>query len=143
MLHLIKLSVGPDSLDDLKQWQIGRLKQLKAAGRKPQLTHITRHKPKRDAELLDGGSIYWVIKGRIVARQRLLGFRPAVKNHTPHCALVYDAKLIPVHPRPHRAFQGWRYFKPADAPRDLLQRDDIDETLPEDMRRELAEFGVI
>ncbi len=76
----IKLSVGPDSLDDLKQWQAGRLKQLKAAGKKPQLTHVTRHKPKRDAELLDGGSIYWVIKGRIVARQRLLGFRSAMKE---------------------------------------------------------------
>jgi hypothetical protein len=141
-LHLIKLSVGPESLSDLVEWQEGRLKQLKKVGKKLELIHVTRHKPKREEEVLAGGSIYWVIKGRIVARQKLLEFRNIRKGDSTYCGLVYDPKMIPVDPRAHRAFQGWRYFKPADAPRDLSKRE-ADHALPEDIQRELAEFGVL
>ncbi len=142
MIHLIKLSVGPESLAELKSWQAKRLKALKAAGKKPFLMHVTRHKPKREEELLDGGSIYWVIKGRIVARQKLLELRTVTRNDIKCCGLVYDKRMVAVHTHPHRAFQGWRYLKAADAPRDLTERE-IDENLPEDVRQELAMFGVL
>ena len=72
--------------------------------------------------LLDGGSIYWVIKGQIAVRQRLLELRAVTRNGVPHCALVLDKTLVPTERRFHRAFQGWRYFDPKDAPRDLKRR---------------------
>ena len=141
-IHLIKLSVGPESLDDLAARQKQRLKEMKAAGKKAELVHITRHMPKRAAEVLDGGSIYWVIKGWIVARQRLLELRPLKRDGLPHCGLVYDKKLIPVEWRQKRAFQGWRYLDPKDAPPDRNARDGND-SLPPDLRRELADLGLL
>ncbi|NDF12173.1 MAG: DUF1489 family protein [Proteobacteria bacterium] len=138
-LHLIKLSVGPESLLDLEAWQKQR---LKAKGKKPELMHITRHMPKRAAEVLDGGSIYWVIKGFICARQRILELRPLTVDGVAHCGIVYDKRMIRVVPRPHRAFQGWRYFDPKDAPQDLV-KGTIDENLPEELLRELTELGLL
>jgi hypothetical protein len=141
-LHLIKLSVGPESLSDLANWQAQRLRGKKRKGETPELIHITRNTPKRAAELLAGGSIYWVIKGFICARQRLLELRPLVRNGTPHCGLVYDKELVRVKLRPHRAFQGWRYLESKDAPPDLAKGQGED-TLPEDMRRQLTELGLL
>ena len=69
--------------------------------------------------MLDGGSLYWVIKGQIAARQKLKELRAVKRNGVPHCGLVYDKELIPVSPRPRRAFQGWRYLDDKDAPPDL------------------------
>ena len=92
--------------------------------------------------MLDGGSLYWVIKGRIAARQRLLELRPVTRDGVPHCGLVYDRTLIPVHPRPRRAFQGWRYLNPEDAPPDLSTGDDIQD-MPEDMRNALTDLGLL
>ena len=140
-LHLIKLSVGPETLSDLAGWQKQRLKEKWQKGQKPELMHITRHTPKRAEEVLAGGSIYWVIKGFICARQRLLEFRPLIRDGIPHCGLVYDKKIIRVHPRPYRAFQGWRYFDPKDAPPDLTTKGAED--LPDAMLRELAELGLL
>ena len=117
-VHLIKLSVGPESLSDLANWQKQRLAEKKRKGQKPELMHITRHKPKRAEELLDGGSIYWVIKGRIVARQKMLELRTIKVDGVEHCGLVYDKKLIKVHPHPRRPFQGWRYLEVKAAPPD-------------------------
>lgn len=139
-LHLIKLSVGTDSLDDLKSWQKEWLKQQKSAGKKPELIHVTRMTPKRMDELLDDGSIYWVVKGWIVARQKLLDFRETKKNGVPHCAIVYDKKIIPVQMRQHRAFQGWRYLATKDAPKDSAAGSDA---LPEHLRKELAALGLL
>lgn len=141
-IHLIKLSVGPESLADLESWQAQRLKELKRAGRKPELIHITRQTPKRAAELLDGGSIYWVIKSWICARQKLLELRPMVRDGVPHCGLVYDAEMVRVKPVPRRAFQGWRYLEADDAPADIAKGTGI-EDMPEKMRRELAELGLL
>ena len=141
MLHIIKLCVGCDSLAELAQWQEARLKQTRAKGQKPQLVHVTRMTPKRADEVLDGGSLYWVIKGHIAARQKLLAFRAVKKNGIPHCGLVYDKTLVPVVARPRRAFQGWRYLEAADAPADLADGESAD-LLPAAMAGELAKLGL-
>lgn len=132
-LHLIKLSVGPDSLADLAAWQNQRLPE--------KLMHITRHKPKRAAEILDGGSIYWVVKSVIVARQQILEFRDVTKDGIASCGIVYGPTLIPVHNWPRRAFQGWRYLDAKDAPPDHTHgaNDDPSDTL----RQDLAALGLI
>lgn len=140
-LHIIKLSVGSESFDDLAAWQKGQLKTMKAKGRKPELIHVTRQMPKRAEEVLDGGSIYWVIKGWVVARQKLLELRPMKRDGVPHCGLVYDRKMIPVQWQPRRAFQGWRYLEPKDAPPDRAVSG-LDD-LPEDVRMELAALGLL
>lgn len=142
MLHLIKLCVGCDSLEDLAAWQTGRLKEKKAQGQKPELVHVTRQTPKRADELLAGGSLYWVIKGQIMARQTLLELRAMTVKGVPHCGLVHHEDLIPVRPRPRSAFQGWRYLEAADAPPDLPALKG-DAALPETLRRELAALGLL
>lgn len=141
-IHLIKLSVGPETLADLEAWQLQRIEDMTRNHQKPELMHITRNTPKRAAEVLDGGSIYWVIKGWICARQKMLELRPIIYNDTPHCGLVYDTHLIRVEPRPHRPFQGWRYFDPKDAPPDRIRHDGEDE-LPDELRKELHILGVL
>ncbi|MCC6921079.1 MAG: DUF1489 domain-containing protein [Alphaproteobacteria bacterium] len=135
-LHIIKLAVGADSIADLAAWQERRLRQLK----KPQLTHVTRMTPKRRDEILAGGSLYWVIKGYTGIRQRIVDLKPAVKDGHPACAIVYDPEIVPVSRRAQRAFQGWRYLKDADAPRDL-KRGEAD--LPEDLQQALGELGLL
>src|SRR5437773_99436 len=103
MLHLIKLCVGVDSLDELARWQAKRVATLKKRRAKPELVHVTRQTPKRAAELLDGGSLYWVIRGHVAARQRLIDIRPArARNGSPRCGLVYEPKLVPTVRRAHR-----------------------------------------
>ncbi|MBP6014125.1 MAG: DUF1489 domain-containing protein [Alphaproteobacteria bacterium] len=140
-LHLIKLCVGVDSIEDLREWQTERLAQLKKRGQKPELKHTTRMVPKRREEILDGGSLYWVIKGTLAIRQRLLDIRPFVdKEGVSRCHLVYDKEIVLVQPRPRRAFQGWRYLTAKDAPPDMGKsaRD-----LPDKLRRELSELGLL
>jgi hypothetical protein len=142
MLHLIKLCVGADSVEELASWQRRRLKELRAKGRKPELIHITRQTPKRAEELLGGGSLYWVIKGQVAARQRILAFRPVTRNGVPHCAIVYHKEIVPLLRRPRRAFQGWRYLDPAEAPPDLAAVKGA-RGLPEKLRNELAALGLL
>ncbi|MEZ0224989.1 MAG: DUF1489 family protein [Alphaproteobacteria bacterium] len=142
-LHLIKLSVGSESLADLGAWQKQRLKDMKAKGKRPELIHITRQMPKHADELLDGGSIYWVVKGWIVARQRLIELRPMKRDGVPHCGIIYDKKVIPVQWRQRRAFQGWRYLTAKDAPPDRKGAQSGDDELPEALRRELAALGLL
>ncbi len=141
-MHLIKLAVGPDSLAELAEWQAGRLKEMRRRKEKPELMHVTRQTPKRGEELLDGGSIYWVIKGMIAARQKLCELRPVLRDGVPHCALILDEALVRVAPRPVRAFQGWRYLAAKDAPPDVMQGSG-EENLPENLRRELALLGLL
>jgi hypothetical protein len=142
-LHLIKLCVGCDSIEDLAGWQAERLKQMKADGIKPELFHRTFQMPKRRDELLAGGSLYWVIKGIVTVRQKLMDLREGKKpDGTPCCLLILDRKLVPVRPVPRRAFQGWRYLEAEDAPPDL-PRGGSGKGLPEKMRRELAALGLL
>lgn len=136
-LHLIKLAVGSEAISDLIAWQEQALR------RRGELVHVTRQTPKRAEELLDGGSLYWVVKGMIAARQRLIALRPLEVDGVSHCAIVYDPALIRVAPRPRRPFQGWRYLTAADAPPDLSAQGPQDDDIPEDMLRELAELGFL
>ena len=142
-LHLIKLAVGAESVADLSAWQGERLKELKRKGKKPEMVHVTRQMPKRADEILDGGSLYWVIGGWIAARQRILELRPMVKDGVPHCGIVYDKTVIKVRNRQHRPFQGWRYLESENAPTDLVKGESDTADMPPDMRRELAALGLI
>jgi hypothetical protein len=139
-LHLIKLCVGADSIADLAQWQKRRATERRKNGGTAAIMHITRMTPKRADELLDGGSLYWVIKGQIAARQKLVKIKPVTREGVPHCALLLDKKIIPLVPRQHRAFQGWRYFEPDDAPPDLKG---AKSQLPEKLRAELTQLGLL
>ena len=141
-LHLLKLAVGIETLSDLAAWQEQRLADMVAAKQKPELIHITRHTPKRAAEVRNGGSLYWVVKGWICARQRLVELRPVARDGVAQCALVYDPELIPVALRAHRAFQGWRYLDDKDAPPDQM-RGSNDPALPDDLKRELSALGLV
>ncbi len=144
-LHLVKLSVGAESFKDLEAWIRERAKLAAAKGGPRRHVHVTRMTPKRDAELLDGGSIYWVIRGEITARERILGIEPfRDRDGIGRCRLVLEPKLIAVEPRPMRPFQGWRYLEPGDAPADLdRRRADGLAAMPEPMRRELRELGLL
>ncbi|QPC41640.1 DUF1489 domain-containing protein [Kaustia mangrovi] len=136
-VHLIKLCVGVDSIDDLARYQERRLK------RGEELFHTTRMVPKRADEVVAGGSLYWVIRGQIQLRQRVVEIRPFTDAEgIGRCRLVFDPELVPVRPTPRRAFQGWRYLKPEDAPADLPKGGDMD-GLPSEMRAELMELGLI
>ena len=143
-LHLIKLCVGCDSSEELAGWIKQRMKQRKARGEKPEHIHTTRMAPKRAEELLDGGSLYWVIRGQIAAREKLRDIRPFTdKDGIGRCRLVMDGKLHLVQPRPFRAFQGWRYLAAKDAPNDLDRAAPGARHMPEQMRRELRELGLL
>jgi len=141
-LNLIKLCVGPDTLPDLAAWQARRLAQRHHAGEKRELFHITRNTPRRAKEMIPGGSLYWVIRGLIVARQQLIELRRVDKDGVPHCALVLDEELVAVEPRAHRPFQGWRYLSDQDAPKDMIGSTDNSD-LPLELRRELTSLGLI
>lgn len=144
-LHLVKLCVGAPTIDDLARWQKGRIADQKKKGETPRVFHTTFQTPKRQAELLDGGSLYWVIKGMVQVRQRLVGFEEGVKeNGSPCCMLLLDPELVPVRPVPRRAFQGWRYLLPDDAPEDMGSGAAGDlAVMPPRMRKELAELGLL
>ena len=143
-LHLIKLCVGCDSVRDLEDWIAQKLKAKRKTGEKPEHIHRTRMVPKRTAELTDGGSLYWVIRGEVMCRQRLRDVRPfRDKDGIGRCGLVLDPKVILVEPRPYRAFQGWRYLAANDAPRDLDKAVKGAAAMPETLRRELRELGLI
>ncbi len=135
---MIKLSVGSESIDTQAAWQAARLAE---AGR---LRHVTRMWPRRGDELLDGGSIYWVIKGVVTSRQRILGFDEVIgEDGIRRCGIVLDPQLFHTIPQPRRPFQGWRYLPPGDAPRDAGKYVAGQETLPNDLRNKLAEIGVL
>jgi len=143
-LHLIKLCVGCDSVKDLQDWIREKLKDRKKRGLPREHVHTTRMVPKRAAELTDGGSLYWVIRGEAMCRQELRDVRPFVdKEGIGRCRLVLDPRLVLVEPRPWRAFQGWRYLETKDAPRDLDRVAPGAKDMPETLRRELRELGLL
>jgi hypothetical protein len=143
-LHLIKLAVGCDSIKEFKGWIAERIRVAKLNGTPQHHIHVTRMVPKRDAELLDGGSLYWVIRGEIAVREKLLAIEPFRDSAgINRCRLVMQPKVFSVAPRPLRPFQGWRYLAASDAPPDLGKAAASIEAMPEPMRRELRELGLL
>jgi hypothetical protein len=143
-LHLVKLCVGAASVEDLAAWQ-GENRQRKLRDGTRCVYHPTHQSPKKQDELLDGGSLYWVMRGIILVRQKLVGFEDgSKKDGTPCCLLLLAPPLIPVRPTPRRAFQGWRYLDADDAPPDLRsgKRDQV-AAMPAAMRKTLADLGLI
>ncbi|MFO1090156.1 MAG: DUF1489 domain-containing protein [Hyphomicrobiales bacterium] len=136
-VHLLKLCVGVDEVAELAAWQDERLQKLK------RIYHVTRMVPKRKSEVLDGGSIYWVIRGLISVRQRIVAIEPFTDDEgIERCKLVFDRDLVPVRPAPRRAFQGWRYLEADDAPPDVKTLPGSGE-LSDTMRAELAALGLL
>jgi len=143
-LHLIKLCVGIESISHLSERQAARIAEMTANGETIELFHRTRQMPRRRDELLMGGSIYWVIKGSISVRQGLLDLRQVRCNDgIRRCDLILDPQLVPTRPRPRRAFQGWRYLSGEEAPKDLGLSDAEANRMPETMRSELIELGLL
>ena len=141
VLHIIKLCVGVKEVAELAEWQARRIKS------DPPLRHQTRMAPKRVEELLEGGSLYWVIGGFVRVRQRLVDVREDQwDDGTACCGLVLDRELVLVEPRPQKPFQGWRYLEAAAAPPDL-PRGAVPATglekLPPALRRELQALCLI
>jgi hypothetical protein len=138
-IHLIKLSVGTDDIADLAAWQ-GSARAQTPDGLP---CHITRMWPKRETEILNGGSIYWVIKGLIACRQPILRLDEYLGGDgIRRCAIVCKPGLIPVAPAPKRAFQGWRYLEPQAAPPDLRAARAHEDTLPPALSQALADIGL-
>jgi len=142
-LHMRRLAVGTESIETLAAFQAQRLVGEKRAGRDKLYTY-TRMVPRRAKELADGGSLYWVIKGYIRVRQQILGVEEGHDQEGRRlCMLHLSPDLIPTELVPQKAFQGWRYFKPEDAPADLKKGGPTDADLPEDMAAELRELGLL
>lgn len=141
---MLKLCVGAESISDLEEWIEEQQLLRRRSGRAEEQTHTTRMVPKRVEELVDDGSLYWVIKGQISARQRLLEIRPFTDSDgIGRCHLVLEPVVVAVEPRPCRPFQGWRYLADKDKPRDISSRSGDLGIMPEEMRRELAELGLL
>lgn len=144
-LHLVKLCVGASCIEDLAAWQNTRLDESRRRGKPGRLAHTTYQMPKRTADLIDGGSIYWVIRGAILVRQRLVGFEEGTKSDGRRgCDILLDPALTPVRPTPRRAFQGWRYLDAAAAPPDIdgaLATELAD--MPPGMRRDLTDLCLL
>ena len=141
-VHLIKLAVGVEDFEHLAQLQKNRMAEFKVQGLSENPRHFTRMRPKREVELLDGGSIYWVIKGAVRARQELVAFESYTDGEgVKRCIFVLHPELVATQSRPHRAFQGWRYLDPAKAPKDI----DADGTtgIPSELAEDLEELGLL
>ena len=135
-LHLIKLCVGAESVEDLQQWVDRRMKTY------GEQVHTTRMQPKRGDEIVGQGSLYWVIKGTILCRQKLIGIRPFTDAEgIARCDLLMEPVIVRVQPRRRGPFQGWRYFPESDVPPDL----DTGATkgMPQELAKQLAELGLL
>lgn len=139
-INLIKLSVGTETVEGLAAWQA--TKRAQTADGLPR--HVTRMWPKREAEILAGGSIYWVIKGVLTCRQTILRLDEVIgEDGIRRCAIVSDPELVRVQSALKRPFQGWRYLKPSDTPPDLPKGRESEDPLPVELNRALAEIGVL
>jgi hypothetical protein len=138
-LHLLKMAVGAADLDQLRRSRAERTAQRGWSA------VYTRNRPRREAEVLDGGSLYWVIRGQIRARQRVLAFHAERDdNGRAYCLIETDPEVVVTLLRPFRPFQGWRYLRPVDAPLDARGGGDLGaEAPPEAMLKELRELGLL
>lgn len=139
-INLIKLSVGSETIDDLAAWQA--TKRAQTAEGLPR--HVTRMWPKREAEILNGGSIFWVIKGVVQCRQKIIRLDEVIgADGIRRCAIVSEPEIIRTQTSLKRPFQGWRYLKAEDAPPDLPAGRTAEEPLPVELNKALAEIGVL
>ena len=142
-LHLKKLSVGSTSIDGLREWH------EEVLARRRQIVHVTRSFPRRAEEIItpegqENGSMFWVIKGKMVARQVIEDLIEVEREDGgKSCGIVMRPGLIPIFERRHRPFQGWRYLEEKDAPADLPEGVDPDEVMPAEMAEELRELGLL
>jgi hypothetical protein len=135
-VHLVKVAVGIESIEHFRQ----RMK----ARRGRTFTHHTRHMPKRAEEVLAGGSLYWIVKGRIAVRCPIVGLKDVVlEGEGPHCGIVMKTELIPVVPQPRRPHQGWRYLEADEAPADLPKMGRGSAELPPELAAELRDLGLL
>lgn len=140
-LHLIKLCVGVDTVEELEAFRDRRVAEREARGEPAVSRHVTRMTPKRAEEVLEGGSLYWVIKRVIQCRQRIIRLEEVTDSDgTKRCAIVMDPEIVRTNPAPKRPFQGWRYLKDSDAPADLTAATGGAD-LPDELRRKLIEIG--
>jgi hypothetical protein len=138
-VNLVKLCVGTDEVQDLIDWQAER--RRKNGGANPY--HVTRMFPKRAEALLNGGSLYWVFKGMLLARQRILALEEVRgQDGIARCKIVLDPEIHRTEPVPRRPFQGWRYLEPRETPRDLRVSRGSEPGLPPSLSAALAEIGV-
>ena len=131
-LHMIKLCVGAGTIEELVDWR--RTHQAGQAW-----TLRTRQTPKRAAEMTDGGSLYRVFKGVILCRQAIVEVNTVGEGVNARCEVTLDPTPVRVAPTPRRAFQGWRYLEPKDAPPDLSIEAFGD--IPTELARQLREVG--
>ena len=137
-LHLKKLSVGSTSIESLEEWH------REVLDRRGVIMHVTRMFPRRKDEILPGGSLYWIIKGKMCIRQQIEDLIEVEREDGgTSCGIVLRPGLIRLVERRHRPFQGWRYLEPDDAPPDLPFGADEDETMPMEMAEELRDLGLL
>ena len=131
-IHLKKLAVGISSIEELFE------RQKDIASRYGEIIHITRNRPQRALNLLDGGSIYWVIKRQVKVRQRILAVKELISNDGKKSAgIVLENKLVKVRPTPMKPFQGWRYYNVEEIPPDI-----DDDVFSDDFNNELSKLGL-
>lgn len=136
-LHMVKLCVGVSDIEELESWVKDCRQGIDS------LDHVTRMFPKRSAEILPGGSVYWVMRGMILCRQPISALEPVTgQDGIERCRIVFKPQIVPVRPTPKRAFQGWRYLEAESAPPDLARAARVT-GMPEKLRRELAELGLL
>ena len=136
-LNIVKLCVGVSEIQQLAGYQSARLEENK------RIFHVTRMVPRRQSELLDGGSLYWVMRGKILVRQRLTDIEEFTDPEgIRRCRLMLDRELVPVRPVPRRAFQGWRYLQQEDVSPDLTKAE-RESDIPLEMRAQLIELGLL
>ncbi len=142
-LHMIKLAAGAESIESFTEWQQHVIQQRKAAGLSANPVHETRMMPKRGAEIINGGSMYWVIKHKICLRQRIIEIeRVEIEGAPKFCLIHFDPELVPVHVKVKRPFQGWRYFKDSDVPPDISPSSPAPADTPIHLELALKEAGV-
>ena len=144
MVNLVKLCVGITTINQLEQLQSMRRGEYVKAGRPPVNIHITRNKPKRFKEIIDSGSLYWVIRRQIRVRQKIIRIDDIEDSEGRRkCCLVLDPDLIKTEHRAYRPFQGWRYLEQSDAPADLLTNQKGEFEMPFEMEEELRSLGLL